>query len=267
VVLYGGATNEGRFLDDLWSWDGSRWTLRGRSVPSAGHLLYSDENRNLILAGGTAGITARWEDASWVTMVREPDRVLMAGAYDAARARFVMHGGSGGPREAVGETLEFDGASWMRVTTNGPSARIGGAMAFDDARDVAVLFGGAAFDPLRRLGDLWEWDGVTWRQPELTSPRPAARVTSGMAFDPRRREIVLFGGLDDASLPLADTWLWNGSSWRLAEVEGPSARDEPYMAFDHARGVVVLFGGSGATALLADTWEWDGSRWARRDVP
>lgn len=34
------------------------------------------------------------------------------------------------------------------------------AMAYDDARQVVVLYGG--YDGAGRLGDTWTWDGVSW---------------------------------------------------------------------------------------------------------
>jgi hypothetical protein len=267
VVLYGGATNEGQTLDDLWSWDGRQWTLLGRSVPSAGHLLFTDEDGTLVLAGGTLGITAPWDSGAWQIVMREPRRSGAAGTQDVPRGRFVMHGGSPAPGEILGDTLEFDRNTWRRVAISGPLARMSGSMAFDSARAISVLFGGGANNPVQTFDDLWEWDGVRWRQPEITSERPAGRSSAGMAYDSARREVVLFGGFDGERQSLADTWLWNGSSWRRAEVDGPSARHETYMAFDAARGVVVLFGGDSGAALLGDTWEWDGSRWTRCDPP
>jgi hypothetical protein len=267
VVMYGGATNEGQTLDDLWSWDGRQWTLLGRSVPSSGHLLFTDADGTLVLAGGTLGITAPWSDTGWTAVMQEPRRSGAAGTQDVPRGRFVMHGGSAEPGQTLGDTLEFDRNSWRRVALSGPPSRMSGSMAFDSARAVSVLFGGAAFDPARRFDDLWEWDGVRWRQPEISSERPAGRSSAAMAYDSARREIVLFGGFDGERRSLADTWLWNGSRWRRAEVEGPPARHETYMAFDAARGVVVLFGGDSDTESLGDTWEWDGSRWTRCDMP
>jgi hypothetical protein len=266
VVMYGGV-NENQTLDDLWSWNGRQWTLLGRSVPSAGHLLFTDEDGTLVLAGGTHGITAPWDSGAWQIVMREPGRSGAAGAQDVPRGRFVLHGGSPAPGQTLGDTLEFDRNTWRRVTTSGPMARMTSAMVFDSARAISVLFGGAAVNPVRMLDDLWEWDGVRWRQPETSSERPAGRSSAGMAYDSVRREVVLFGGFDNERRSLADTWLWNGGSWRRAEVEGPPARHETYMAFDAARGVVVLFGGDSDTAQLGDTWEWDGSRWTRCDLP
>ena len=82
---------------------------------------------------------------------------------------------------------------------------------------------------------------------------------------------VLFGGTDQNGTLLGDTWQWDGSSWKVRKVVGPSARAGHAMA--SLNGTVVLFGGiSGAPAagsfpVLGDTWEWDGSRWIERKVP
>ena len=268
VVLYGGVSDDNQFLDDLWSWDGNRWTLVARPAPSAGGAMYSDEHGNLILVAGTRGDTSMFDGTGWTTIVPEPSRCCMAGAYDRPRNRFVLHGGSPAPGHSAGDTLEFDGTAWRRVTIGGPSPRMQGAMAFDAARGVAVHFGGASAEtPVRRFGDHWEWDGVMWRQPDIGSERPPARNAHGMAYDAARREIVMFGGFAATGELLADTWLFNGGQWRRADVEGPSPRADVFLAYDARREVVVLFGGLDDDRQLADTWEWDGSRWTRRDVP
>ena len=135
--------------------------------------------------------------------MREPRRSGAAGAQDVPRGRFVLHGGSPAPGQTLGDTLEFDRNSWRRVATGGPvRARMTGAMVFDSARAVSVLFGGMALNPELRMleDDLWEWDGVRWRQPEITSERPTGRASPAMAYDSARREVVLFGGFANERL-------------------------------------------------------------------
>jgi hypothetical protein len=273
VVMYGGASNANQFLDDFWSYDGQRWTLVGRSIPSSTHHMFSDADGTLFMVGGLAGMTATWDGSAWVQMFRGPERWAIGGAYDAPRRRFVLHGGGGAQGVGYGDTLEFDGTSWQQVATDGPPARILAGMVFDTARNIAVLFGGANVPadngPSTVYDDFWEWNGVRWHQLEQSGDRPPARVGFAMTYDQVRREVVLFGGLDSNFQPLGDTWLWNGGHWRRHEGDGPSARDLTEMAFDTARGVTVLFGGDSNTSQgsLADTWEWDGSRWTRRDTP
>jgi hypothetical protein len=41
-----------------------------------------------------------------------------------------------------GDTWEWDGSTWTRVATTGPSPRAGHTMVLDSARNRVVLFGG-----------------------------------------------------------------------------------------------------------------------------
>ena len=78
-----------------------------------------------------------------------------------------------------------------------------------------------------------------------------------MAYDGIRRELVVFGGANDANQPLGDTWVWGEQGWRNASSSGPAPQSDHAMAFDDRRGVVVLFGSG-------QTWEWDGQGWTNR---
>jgi hypothetical protein len=111
--------------------------------------------------------------------------------------------------------------------------------------------------------------------PSVQSPTPSAAVQSpsptpgqgpsprggaAIAWDGARRNVVLFGGSNGGFL--ADTWLWNGSTWALtAPVQSPPARAWASIAYDAGRQQVVLFGGSDGNGFLNDTWIWDGSNW------
>jgi hypothetical protein len=66
--------------------------------------------------------------------------------------------------------------------------------------------------------------------------------------------VVLFGGSSGSGY-LADTWIWDGSSWKqAAPAVSPSARTNAAMAAD-ANGNIVLFGGNGSmVGALSDTW-------------
>lgn len=95
-----------------------------------------------------------------------------------------------------------------------------------------------------------------------------------MAYDPEDHGVILFGGTvvhhqPDGTNPtqsVADTWLWNGQTWKQLDVQGPPARSAEMAAYDSVRHVLVLFGGGGPggigqAQLFQDTWTWDGARW------
>lgn len=94
---------------------------------------------------------------------------------------------------------------------------------------------------------------------------PGVRNAHGLAFDGRAS--VLFGGASDREV-LADTWGWNGRTWRRFDLAGPPARTFPVAVSAPGQGV-FLFGGRrvlfGATfevsQLLGDLWQWTGSVW------
>jgi hypothetical protein len=103
----------------------------------------------------------------------------------------------------------------------------------------------------------------SWVQRSISGTIPGGRAAHAMAYDPVRREIVMFGGYTPSGGLYGDTWTFDGASWALRATTGPSPRANTNMAFDSARGVMVLFGGF-AGGSLGDTWEWNGAGWALR---
>ncbi|MCX5744238.1 MAG: hypothetical protein NT062_17250, partial [Proteobacteria bacterium] len=176
------------------------------------------------------------------------------------RDRALIFGGKSttGPTD---DTWETDGRAWRKLTpATRPSARLALAMAYDEARDEVVMFGGAGTGGIAATNATWLWDGSTWRS---TTPAgsPSARSFATMAYDAARHEIVMFGGITLPSDPVAPMWIWDGSTWtsRVTPVD-LEGRIFPALAYDPVRERIVLFGGSSE----ADTWEWDGLSWERR---
>ena len=116
-------------------------------------------------------------------------------------------------------------------------------LAFDSDRNKVVLFGGERTGSVQ-IGDTWEYDGVTatWTQ-RSTPSGPIARSNVAMAYDPVRRETVLFGGKTGSGAD-AETWVWNGTTWTQRSVTGPSARFSAGAAWDPVRQRVVVFAGA-----------------------
>jgi hypothetical protein len=147
-----------------------------------------------------------------------------------------------------------------------PAPRIFHQLAYDAWRGHTLLMGGDPGSSNVMLGDLWSWDGARWTELRPTGPRPPARGAHAMAFDPRRGELLVFGGTRDNIGWLADTWIWDGTAWRAVDVPGPPARSDAAMVYDPRRDRMVLFGGWALDGVLGDTWEWDGQAWNQLDA-
>jgi len=288
VVMFGGFGTSS-LLGDTWEWDGSDWTQRTPvTSPPARELhalAYDSARQRVVLYGGyepgsgALGDTWEWDGTNWIQRfpVHSPPTLFdYALAYDSARARTVLVGGTSGAAVLTG-TWEWDGNDWQKRKT-GPPARQRHALAFDPVRERTVMFGG--FHDPAFLDDTWEWDGVEWNEPVPSIPapapgdkhrlyagRPEARIETALAFDARRKRIVMFGGQGSRSQSLDDTWEWDGEVWaeRLT-LQRPSARHGHAAAYDERRGRLVLFGGRENLfrPSLADTWEWDGRVWEQR---
>jgi hypothetical protein len=218
TVIFGGNSYPppGRLVQDTWEWDGTSWL-------------------NVTPAGA-----------------KPSARQFHALAYDSARGRVVLFGGSPGPSSYPQDTWEWDGTSWREVTPAGakPSGRTSTAMAYDCARGRVVLFGGSGSSG--SLGDTWEWDGTSWTSITPASGSPAPGSPYGMAYDAARGRVVLVVGSTVAG-SVSDTWEWDGSSWTSVNTAGAQPSFGA-MAYQTARKRTLQFDGLNA-------WEWDGTMW------
>jgi hypothetical protein len=174
----------------------------------------------------------------------------------AAAAALVAFTAAFPPTAAHGQTTVS--ANWVQTSTQGPSARVGAALAYDSTRQRSVLFGGSDGSG-SYFSDTWQYDGTSWTQLQVSGP--SARYLALMAFDSLRAVTVLYGGYSNGVIN--NTWEWNGSSWtQRLTVHTPPTRLWSAMTYDSIRHVTVLFGGELDT-LLNDTWQYDGTDWTQ----
>jgi len=257
------------FHSEIWTWDGAVWekilssnldfygVTAGAYDALRGQSLFFDEHTTMLLKGTRlAAHEPNWQ------YPRNPDSMT----YDAKSGRVLMF-------EFPDSTWAWDGWGWYELSKDESFIeRSGTAMAFDAARGVTILFGGA-FAPYKSspyyYSDTWRWDwkATIWNQ--VSEGGPPARAYHAMAYDARRAEVVLFGGYGYDPESASDafdpgTWAWNGKSWVLKASLGPPVRYGHAMAYDSDRGVVLLFGGRsplGQKPLYNDFWSWNGSSW------
>jgi len=280
VVVFGGWDISTAYsLNDLWDWEPTTgvWTERltgseaGVPAPRMYASLVSDDAgaRLELVAGDLApnyytGTGGSYGDGGIVIL---PPRVPIGVGYGATGSREVW--------ELNPATPAFTNRT---PALDVPSARYQHVMAFDPATGKTYMFGGYDAMTGQVLNDLWAWDGKTWAlQPATVSP--PARSDAGLAYDPVRKSLILFGGMDQYSgSPFGDTWEWTSAgTWvQLSPVASPDARMGHGMVTDTTRNKILLFGGMGdyskmpigpmGNPMRNDVWEWDGQTltWTNR---
>jgi len=105
---------------------------------------------------------------------------------------------------------------------------------------------------------------MTWHS--IGGTTPSWRTAPATAYDPKRNQVVYFGGHDGNGNKLNDTWIWNGDTakWASHPATSPTVRSGAGMVYDPVHQNIVLFGGDGGyDGYLNDTWLWNGSNWTR----
>jgi cysteine-rich repeat protein len=298
------------------------WRSLGAATPPARQwpvLAYDAGRQRVVMFGGMVHVGGEdiylsdtWEHdgAAWVQRApaqAPPPRGWGVMAYDAARARTILFGGQSNDEAHLRDTWSWDGEAWTELTpATSPPGRLHTAMAYDAGRQRLVMFGGwteLAPDPI--AADTWEFDGTTWLD-VTPAGSPPARYLHGMAYDPLRAHVVIFGGGQLPDVSYEDTWTWDGDAWTevagpgpgsggcgtlafdgsrvieggcanttwgvadvWAEVGGdlPMPRYYGNVAYDAARGHVLLFGGGGDGAERDDAWRWNGATWSLLPPP
>ena len=158
----------------------------------------------------------------------------------------------------------WDGTQWQWVTEGGPPGRILGGAAYDEKRNVLVLYGGRPVELGKCSQETWEWNGETWTQKDVTPPTACDHVK--MVYDAANGESVLFSGLDPSEIPVNETWSWNGEQWKLLSEEGPESRGHFGFVYDPNHEQTLLYGGYAST-VTDEFWVWKDNDWQEVDFP
>ncbi|MEQ8477255.1 MAG: kelch repeat-containing protein [Fulvivirga sp.] len=252
--LFGGYGTDGHgghgALNDIWRYDGMRWTWIGGSdrANTAGNYGIQNitEPSNI---PGARSFAISWFDTS---------------------GNLWLFGGSGvdeyGERGWLNDLWKYDGVNWTWVSgskevnslgdygekgvvaaSNVPGSRIG-SVAWLDLSGNLWLFGGTGYDDTGaqvKLNDLWKFDGTNWTWVSGSNTPDAIGIygTKGIANSenvPGARDRIvgwtdssgsfwLFGGdgfdSEGRTGGLNDLWRFDGSSWTW--VSGSNIRDVP----------------------------------------
>jgi len=241
VVLFGGTSEVcGVFsddscakLNDTWTWEGiSRtWTQRLSPVSPAprsdASMAYDKVSGKVVLFGGKAanstpfGDTWTWDGTTmaWTlqTPASSPPSRFQAVMAPQGKGLVLFSGeraiGASGPSN---DTWTWNSATstWTEQTPSTPPPfRAAAAMAYDAARQRAVLFSGGGVC-CAELTDTWLWNATEKSWTLATTTGPQARFAASIAYDAARQRVVLFGGQTPRSGTKNDTWSWNGTAWK-----------------------------------------------------
>ena len=277
IVFGGWDITTGGSLNDLWEWDpvSGSWTLR--------------------LDGTKAGIPSARMYASLVSDNAKARLELIAGM-----AEYYPYSGAGGstgfpvspsPTQGTREVWEIDETSYAcqdrSAPSNTPLPRSNHALAYNPATGKTYVFGGIDINQ-QPFDDLWEWDGKTWTQ-VVADVRPPARSDAGLAYDPVRKSLILYGGQSNQMTGMyyqtvfGDTWEWSSTTRQWKQLSPAASPDPLYshgMVTDTTRNKILLFAGMSDYKYLVppggvpaytdpmrnEVWEWDGSSmtWTNR---
>lgn len=200
-----------------------------------------------------------------VTTAHKPGNLGgVTAAYDPDRQKLVLFGGAS---DWIGKgwlyensTWEWDGKDWTEIkTSETPSARKNGSLAYDPVHKVMVMFGGENFDGKTVLSDTWIFDGNSWKMAE-TRHYPAARQGAQLFFDPNTNRIILAGGFkftgDEKKVTrIGDAYAWDGEDWSSIEgVDREFAVTTQANYFDPSSKTQVVYDFSNLVAWQNSDW-------------
>jgi hypothetical protein len=169
VLLVGGYGTVGGspYSLDTWSWDGTTWNLGVRfGGRFEGAMATDREGAGVVLFGGRAPALANdtwhWDGTAWapittpIAPTKRADTRLVRAGPDA----LLLFAGQGAT-DVLRDTWLWRQGAWLEQhPAESPSARYGGAVAYDASRRQVILFGGTQVTGANRvqLGDTWKWE-------------------------------------------------------------------------------------------------------------
>jgi hypothetical protein len=199
VVLFGGHDVSGTWNGEVWEWDGSAWTQRQPSSSPVLHYAvgaWDGHRQRVVFYGATADGTGQsnappvweWDGNAWSKRLASPgpgSRMGTTMVGDTARGVIVLCSGIVVPLLYLNDTWEWDGARgrWTEQSPpTSPALRQAHALAFDEVRGRAVLFGGT--DSVgTKLGDTWEYSVTSLDAGAPCTAAAAALCASGYCVD------------------------------------------------------------------------------------
>lgn len=286
VLLFGGTllTPEGAQTNETWTWNGSSWQQQHPALsppPLQGTMVYDAASQQILLfqtqvqsGGSVANEMWTWNGTSW-QQLRPPTMPEVLGAslaYDAARGQVILFGGAtpatdGQNGQLTNTTWLWNGSTWQaQHPATSPSPRTGAALAYDEAQQQIVLYGGITQTGIS--SETWTWNGTSWQQVQTLNV-PSLRQNALLVYDSATQQMLLFGGINaQGTLPtFSDTWTLQHNGWTKISSSGAPADLYESTTYDATTRTVLVYASlssptrSSSSAPSSQTWIWNGTGW------
>lgn len=234
-------------------------------------------DQGVALDGARPDVGCRWKQlaAVWNPGKRHWPKLT----FWALTNKLYLYGGLDKNGSATADLWSYDSANgWLQVDANSaPGPRVGHA--FVAAGSQLLLYGGADGEWSEPQGDLWRYNGASWSKISFGGVDPGPRFRTLSAYDAKRDQLVVFGGMtSQAATPDAQTLRYGVATnkWLSGATASPPARQDWGSAMtyvgDKAKHValrerVVLYGGGATSSSLSDgrddLWVFDGASWIK----
>jgi hypothetical protein len=256
-------------------WDGKRWSLVAMPIPPGLDEAFPNSvsctSPSFCMAAGAGGtrsiltgVTEIWNGHVWTSLeTPNPKGQSELLAVSCASASDCVAVGDDGSFFNNLFTLaeHWNGRKWSEMETPTPAVFSSLASVSCSARDACTAAGWAQPGPLPTRPVAERWDGTAWKvQKTPTADGSDGAVFTGISCPETNRCVGVGSSLtDQGSDALAE--IWNGRSWRLAEI--PTGSHDALYAVDCPADGRCVAVGARADAALADVWsngDWSAAR-------
>ncbi|MFN7966464.1 MAG: zinc-dependent metalloprotease family protein [Acidobacteriota bacterium] len=227
VLLFGGYSNSPFPFNnrDVWAYDGNDWSLVSSSpdgppanVALTGDITFDSVRGKLVMVyersgpGGPQNDTWEFDSATATWSLASsgpgPEFSFSPIEFDAARGNTVGQSYWWSDAYENARTWTSTGAGWLTAPTSPP--RYNPALAYDSVRRRITMHSCCRGQgPGAYRTDTYAFNGAQWGPvlPDITTSQQDAVIPYGMAFDSRRRAMVMIGSAyNDAYYSAEQTW-------------------------------------------------------------
>ncbi|HYI07866.1 MAG TPA: kelch repeat-containing protein [Thermoanaerobaculia bacterium] len=278
TILFGGrgtvdaATTSGLHAsDETWFWNGGRWLQQYPATKpparSAHNMVYDSKNGRVVMFGGRVEAAERaadatflndlwaYENGNWIAIdgsasERPAPRQNAGMAYDRARDRFVVYGGSrltadGVTLENLFDTWEFDGTNWTKVS-DAPEV-LKPLLAYDINAGITYMIAlSSSTTGESRL--MYRYDAAAHAWVALAPTAMPTCVNEGyLIYRHHTQKLLFLGGLCTSGTPNAEeAWEYDraANTWTKTTTNAINRGVAQAVSYDTVGGTVVQFGGT-----------------------